>query len=267
MSILRETGRLVFSSINALLLVLALAAMSFGQSDAVSDGLLIPGGLPEIKAFCPWLQDPGGNNLSISEISSAELSIQGKAPLTQLQIDSLDTLGAVEFNKEFSSQRSVGELFQAVSDATNFSADSGRTIIVSLARSKQAQDGTEYKNTVVAGFDPMGSQGLLVGSGTTSTLVSDANAGWAAAVGFSNATAAGTIVSKVRVDAQSLERYFSSETFGQIELNSSAVSGSENSQQNYSQTISVNGDSSISQTTRVSFGNDLSDICPWQRHP
>ena len=267
MKVLRETGRQVFFLTVALLLVLSLVSMSFGQSDAVSDGLSIAGDPPEIKAFCPFSQDPDGNNLSISEISCADLSIQGKAPLTQLQIDSIDTLGEVEFNKQFSSQRSVGELFQAVADVTNFSADSGRTIIVSLARSKQAQDGTEYKNTVVAGFDPMGSQGLLLGSGTTTTLVSDTNAGWAAAVGFSNATAAGTIVSKVRVDAQSLERYFSSETFGQIELNSSAESGSENSQQNYSQTISVNGESSISQTTRVSFGNDLSDICPWQIHP
>lgn len=267
MNIFRKTGRLTRIFINALLVVLSAAALSFGQSDALSDAISLSGDQPEIKGFCPFSQDPDGNNLSISEISCANLSIQGKAPFTQLQIDSIDTLGAVEFNREFSSQRAVGELFQALSDSTSFSADSGRTIIMSIARSKDARGGTEYRNTLVAGFNPLDAQGLLVGSGTTSTLVTDPNAGWAAAVGFSNATAAGTIVSKVRADAQSLERYFSSETFGQIELNSSAESGSENSQQNYSQTISVNGASQVSQTTRMVFGNVLSDICPWQIHP
>ena len=251
----------------ALLLVLAAAAVSFGQGTAVSVGIVIPGQFEIKEAFCPWLQDPDGNNLPGSGISCVELSIQGKAPLTQMQIDSLDTVGAVEFHREFSSQRVVGEMFQAIADTTGFSADSGRTVITSLARSKQARGGTEYRNTIVAGFDPLGSQGLLVGSGTTSTLVTGPSAGWAAVVGFSNTTAAGTIVSKVRVDEQSLERYFSSDTFGVIEVNSSAASGSENSQQSYSQTISINGDSRITQRTNISFGNVLSDICPWQRHP
>ena len=262
---LREIGRLTFFFINALLLVLAVATVSFGQSTAVGDGIVIPGGQSEIKeAFCPWLQDPDGNNLPGSGLSCVELSVQGKAPLTQMQIDFIDTVGAVDFSREFSSQRSIGEVFQAIADTTSFSADFGRTTLVSLARSKEARGGTEYRHTVIAGFDPLDSQGLLVGTGTTSTLVTDSNAGWVAAVGFGNTTAAGTIVSKVRADAQSLERYFSSDTFGVIELNTSAESGSENSQQSYSQTISVNGDSRITQRTNMSFGTVLSDICPWQ---
>ena len=249
-----------------LALVMAAAAVSFGQDPAVSgDIAALLAGRRAVNEFCPWAQNPddppGSGTLCAEQVTG------GKGPLTRLQIDFLDAMGAVDYSTGFSSERTMGEMFQSVADTAAFAAESGRTTLTSVAASLEAGDGTEYRRTILAGYDPQGSAGLLTGSGETSTLVTNPDAGWAAAVGFTNLTAAGTMISRVRVDEQSLERYFSSDAFGQIELYSSAASGSQNSQQNYSQTISVNGEADVSQTTRFSFGSAFSDICPWQLDP
>jgi hypothetical protein len=261
----RKIGRRVLFG-TALAFGLAAAGVSFGQEPAAGwDAAALLADQTAVLQFCPWTQDP--DNPPGSGTLCAEQVTGGKGPLTRLQIDFLDATGALEFSTQFSSERSIGEMFQSVSDSAAFAALSGRTTLTSVARSLEGRDGTEYRRTILAGYDPQGSSGLLTGSGETSTLVTNPDAGWMAAVGFSNLTAAGTLISRVRVDEQSLERYFSSNSFGQVTLDSSAASGSQDSRQSYSQTISVNGEADVSQTTRFSFGSSFSDICPWQLDP
>jgi hypothetical protein len=243
-------------------ILLSLSVKSNCQTLANGGSLIVDGDTDGIEALCPWNLDTAESDDGVA----LECGIQEKAPRWQLQIDSVNAIGAVDFNTSFSSQRSIEGLTQGIADETNFSANAGMTRIVAIAQSKQGFDETIYKKRIFAGYDPLGSQGLLVGSGTTSSSVlSDENFGWVGAVGFSNITVAGQLSSRVRVDAQSLERYFKSDSFGQVGLNASVETASENAQQTYTQSISVNGESSISQTTRFSFGPSLSDLCPWQR--
>ena len=260
---LRKIGRRVLF---ATALGLAAAAASFGQEPAAGwDAAALLADQTAVLQFCSWAQDP--DNPPGSGTLCAQQVTGGKGPLTRLQIDFLDATGAVDYSTGFSSERSIGGLFQSVSDAAAFAADAGRTVVVSLARSLQARDGTQFRRTILAGFDPQGEAAVLTGSGETSTLVTSPDAGWMAAVGFSNLTAAGTLISRVRVDEQSLERYFSSDAFGQVNVDSAVVSGSRDSQQNYSQSISVNGEARVSQRTQFDFGSGFSDLCPWEMQP